>query len=137
MMKLGSCSISIALLFSHFPTLTLAFHAVVVAHPASRPRRRATGGLGLRRMSTAAWENGSAPTVVLSTMKKQSKVLSVGLEYSGTTKLLSPSEISILSMQLRKSKVSAIVSHDIQSIREFATEQQSALGNFPGPCLVV
>jgi hypothetical protein len=93
-------------LLFHLPTITLAFHHHDVAHQA-RQGHHATGGFLLRRMSTAAW-NGSAPTI-LSTMKKMSKVVSVGLEYSGTKLVVSPSEISILSMQLRKSKVLPLV----------------------------
>lgn len=64
-----------------------------------------------------------------------SKVLSVGIEYSG--KGLSNTEISILSMQLRKCKVSAIFTPEMEALKEFANEQKSSLGNFPGPCLVI
>ena len=113
-------------LFFYLPAISLAFHAGL---PSDALRRT----LGRLHMSTAA-VNGSAPNV-LSSMKKMSKVLSVGLEYSG--KELSATELSILSMQLRKCKISAIYTKDIDAIKEFAAEQQSAVGSFPGPCLVL
>ena len=80
-------------LFLYLPAISVAFHAGL---PSDALRRT----LGRLHMSTAA-VNGSAPNV-LSSMKKASKVLSVGLEYSG--KDLSATELSILSMQLRKCK---------------------------------
>lgn len=121
-------NMSVAFLLFNLSAITLAFSFHVI-HQQSRPPRAKSGIY----MSTIAF-NGSAPTI-LSTMKKMSKVMSVGLEYSGQD--LSSTEISILSMQLRKCKVSAIFSQDINDIKGFATEQQSALGNFPGPCPVI
>jgi hypothetical protein len=113
-------------LVCYLPAFAVAFHAGVPSYAC----RRALGDL---RMSTEA-VYGSAPNA-LSSMKKISKVLSVGLEYSG--KDLSPTELSILSMQIRKCKVSAIYTKEIDAIKEFASEQKSAVGSFPGPCLVI
>lgn len=79
--------------------------------------------------------DGSAKTIH-SNLKKPSKVLTVGVEYAGGNQL-SANELSILSMQLRKSKVSAIWCQNIDHIKEFASEQQSAQGDFPGPCPVI
>lgn len=89
------------------------------------------GSLG---MSTST-ADGSA-TTIHSILKKPSKVLTVGVEYAGI-RTLSATELSILSMQLRKCKVSAIWCQSIDAIKEFAAEQQSAQGNFPGPCPVI
>lgn len=109
--------------------VTAAFLPFNRVHSASST---AMDGLSMSVSSTAA--DGSASAIV-STMKKMSRVLTVGLEYSG--KELSPTELSIISMQLRKCKVSAIYTQDVEAIKEFSAEQQSAMGNFPGPCPVI
>lgn len=107
-------------------TTALAFGVV------TRPSSSRSASVGLQMSSTAV--NGGAP-MLHSILKKPSKVLTVGLEYSGDS--LSSNEISILSMQLRKCKVSAIWSKKVESIKEFASEQETAKGNFPGPCPVI
>jgi hypothetical protein len=85
-------------------------------------------------MSTTA--NGAAP-ILKSILKKPSKVFTVGLEYTGGVDALNANEMSILSMQLRKSKVSAIFCGDASHAEAFVEEQSTAQGNFPGPCPVV
>ncbi len=89
-------------------------------------------------MSITAAIDGSA-TMIHSILKKPSKILTVGVEYAGgNPNGLSSNELSILSMQLRnKSKVSAIWCQDMDAVQEFASEQQSAQGNFPGPCPII
>jgi len=84
-------------------------------------------------MSTADVDGSS--NLLHSMLKKPSKALTVGVEYVGKT--LSANEISILSMQLRRCKVSAIWCQSVDAVKEFSLEQQSAKGTFPGPCLVV
>jgi hypothetical protein len=86
-------------------------------------------------MSTADVVDGSA-SVLKSTLKKPSKVLTVGLEYQDQGNL-SARELCILSMQLRKVKVSAIWCRTVEALKEFSAEQESARGNFPGPCPVI
>lgn len=74
-------------------------------------------------------------SILKSVLQKPSKVLTVGLEYAGNK--LSPQVISTLSMQLRKLKVSAIWCDDIESLQDFVKEQETAQGNFPGPCSII
>ena len=42
-----------------------------------------------------------------------------------------------LSMQLRKSKASAIFSSDVSAVKKIAKEQESSRGDFPGPVQVI
>lgn len=70
-------------------------------------------------------------------LKKPSKTLTVCLEYDGSGSDASSSDLSTLSMQLRKVKAGAIFTADVAALKEFATEQESARGDFPGPCPVV
>ena len=74
-------------------------------------------------------------------LKKPSKTLTVCLEYDGSSSndaaASSSSDLATLSMQLRKVKAGAIFTSDIPALQEFATEQESARGDFPGPCPVV
>jgi hypothetical protein len=86
-------------------------------------------------MSTSAASVGSA-AALKSVLQKPSKVLTVGLEYAGSGDL-SATELSILSMQLRKSNVSAIWCAEVEALQEFVAEQEMARGNFPGPCPVI
>lgn len=77
-------------------------------------------------------------TLLKSLLQKPSKVLTVGLEFVGNKRLsLSSQDISTLSMQLRKSKVSAIWCGDIELLQDFTKEQETARGNFPGPCPLI
>ena len=69
-------------------------------------------------------------------LKKPSKTLTVCLEYDGSSDA-SSSDLATLSMQLRKVKAGAIFTSDVAALKEFATEQESARGDFPGPCPVV
>jgi hypothetical protein len=90
-------------------------------------------------MSTIADELtvGAAPQLK-SLLKKPSKVLTVGVEFvKANTSTVTPNEISILSMQLRKSKVSAIWCNTVETTRLFSEEQATAQGNFPGPVPVI
>mmetsp|Transcript_43293 Transcript_43293/g.104888 ORF Transcript_43293/g.104888 Transcript_43293/m.104888 type:complete len:349 (-) Transcript_43293:654-1700(-) len=94
---------------------------------------------------------GTAPNLK-SILKKPSKVLTVGVELETTTTTEKSTwgddknELSILSMQLRKSKVASLwvssssssSSSSITSILEtIVAEQQTSKGNFPGPVPVI
>lgn len=87
-------------------------------------------GLVTLQMSTAA-SQGQASNLK-SILKKPSKVLTVGVECSKDTK-----DISIMSMQLRKSKISSIWCSDLSTLKEFSAEQATAKGSFPGPLPVI
>jgi hypothetical protein len=94
----------------------------------------------VRQMSTTAVpSSASAATPNLKTaLKKPSKTLTVGVEYIRSSEnSVSANELSILSMQLRKAKVSAIWCSNLVDAASFAKEQESAKGNFPGPCPVI
>ena len=83
-------------------------------------------------MSTA-----SIHQVMHDILKKSSKTLAVGLEYVPEADVSSPSQLETLSMQLRQCKVSVVVTSHVDAAIEFVKEQESARGNFPGPCPVI
>ena len=85
---------------------------------------------------------GTAP-MLKSLLKKPSKVLTVGVEYSpqrpddlGEDR---PEEnLDVFSMKLRQqAKVSFIVCSDLPTIKLLSAEQETAKGNFPGPVPIV
>jgi len=82
---------------------------------------------------------GAAP-VLKSLLKKPSKVLTVGVEYSPEESGDNGEEgsLEILSMKLRQqAKVSFIGCSDIASIKQYSAEQETARGNFPGPVPII
>jgi len=83
-------------------------------------------------MSTMSVSN----QVIIDAMRKNSKTLAVALEYA-PIEVASPSQLQTLSMQLRQCKASALVTSELLAAIEFAKEQGSAQGNFPGPCPVI
>lgn len=71
-------------------------------------------------------------------LKKASKTMAVVLEYDGSgVKDRSYGDLENLSMQLRKVKASAVVTSELEAAVAFAKEQETAQGNFPGPCPVL
>lgn len=86
-------------------------------------------------MSSMTTTQGATDTLK-SVLKKPSKMLTVGLEYFDKG-ALSAMELNTLSMQLRKCKASALWCSSLSAVEEFAKEQESARGNFPGPCPVI
>lgn len=93
-------------------------------------------------MSLATASGGTATGALKLILKKPSKILTVCVEYdenAGTGDLsgLTALEVETLSMQLRKLKTSAVWTSDLEKLTVFAKEQESAIGNFPGPCPVV
>jgi hypothetical protein len=81
---------------------------------------------------------GFVAPVLKSLLKKPSKVLTVGVEFAhNTDSMLDKNELSILSMQLRKSKVSSIWCTTVDTVQVFSEEQATAQGNFPGPVPVI
>jgi hypothetical protein len=78
---------------------------------------------------------GTAPNLK-SFLKKPSKVLTVGVEVTPEDDV-DKNALSILSMQLRKSKVSSIWTSSTEAVEVFVEEQATARGNFPGPVPVV
>jgi hypothetical protein len=90
-------------------------------------------------------------------LKRPGKTLAVALEYhrhpdpdpdpaaetasdssnKKMKKVTTRGDLATLSMQLRKAKVSALVTADLTAAAEFVAEQASAAGNFPGPCPVI
>jgi hypothetical protein len=86
--------------------------------------------------SSAAALSSKIPSSLAAALKKPSKTLTVGMEVV-PSKPLSSGDLGTLSMQLRKLKVSTLWVSDLDVAQEFAKEQGSARGNFPGPCPVV
>lgn len=75
----------------------------------------------------------------MAALKKPSRTLAVSLEYSPAEgqPTAAAADLEVVSMQLRQAKVSSIWTSDLRALAEFAKEQSSAAGNFPGPCPVV
>ncbi|KAL9187397.1 hypothetical protein ACHAXT_001500 [Thalassiosira profunda] len=67
---------------------------------------------------------------------KRPRGASVGVEHAPANEL-SDGDLSILSMQLRKSKAGAIWTADAEAAVKIAEEQESARGDFPGPVPVI
>ena len=69
---------------------------------------------------------------------KRPRGASISIEYNPSSEnSLSDGDLSILSMQLRKSKTSAIFTSDMSSVKKIAKEQESSRGDFPGPVPVI
>lgn len=109
----------------------------------SSSSRLASSAVAVEAPSTAV---ASSTTRKLSdeltmTLKKPSKTMAVVFDVDISSEseklLLSESEISTLSMQLRKLKASAICTSDVQVAKILVDEQATAIGNFPGPCPVI
>lgn len=80
--------------------------------------------------------------VIKSTLKRP-RGASIGVEYApsssedGNNNKLSDGDLSILSMQLRKSKCAAIWTSDSTSVAKIVNEQETSRGDFPGPVPVI
>jgi len=86
--------------------------------------------------SSATAAAGTAP-MLKSVLKKPSKVLTVGVEYSNENGDAADG-LEVLSMKLRQqSKVSFVVCSNLDTIKLLSQEQESARGNFPGPVPIV
>ena len=72
-------------------------------------------------------------------LKKPSKTLSVVLEFDSSNSEKAPTDGDLLtiSMQLRKLKAAALLTSDLKAASVFAEEQETAKGNFPGPCPII
>jgi hypothetical protein len=102
-----------------------------------KTRQLAPVSFRLHSTASPAAVDGTAP-VLKSLLKKPSKVLTVGVEYSASQQQLTDKNaLSILSMQLRKCKVSSIWCDNVEHVGIFADEQATAQGNFPGPVPVI
>jgi len=75
----------------------------------------------------------SSPNLV-SILKKPSKVLTVNVEVGDS---IPKDDLELLSMQLRNSKVTSLWTQSKSPIASLVKEQETARGNFPGPCPVV
>ena len=79
--------------------------------------------------------SGLGPSVC-KTLKKRGPGLTVSVEYEPAN-VQTKSDIALLSMQLRKSKVATIWTPSVDAVANFIDEQQTAKGDFPGPCPVI
>jgi len=67
--------------------------------------------------------------------KKPTGALTVSVEYERTdSSTYSENDLAVLSMQLRKAKAAAVWTASLDDLAIVGKEQQSAKGNFPGPC---
>ena len=69
---------------------------------------------------------------------KRPRGASISIEYNPSSdSSLSDGDLSILSMQLRRCKTSAIFTSDVSAVKKIAKEQESSRGDFPGPVPVM
>ena len=70
--------------------------------------------------------------------KKPTGALTVSVEFDRKdSSKYSENDLTVLSMQLRKAKAAAVWTASLEDLAVLAAEQQSAKGNFPGPCPVI
>ena len=91
-------------------------------------------------MSSIAASNPSGVLPML--LKKPSKTLTVNVEYdyrstSEDFKKPNSIDLEVLSTQLRKANCGSIWTADLEALAIFAREQETARGEFPGPCPVI
>lgn len=65
---------------------------------------------------------------------KRPRGASVGVEHCSSTE---GEDLSLISMQLRKGKAAAIWTSNADDVAKFSKEQNSARGDFPGPCPII
>ena len=123
---------------NHYASKTLILLSLLVTIPlilsfSPSYRISSTRNAPFKLSVTSSITTGSAPQLE-SILKKPSKVLTVGVELDESIR---GGDLSMLSMQLRKSKVSAIYSSNLDQIEEIAKEQETARGNFPGPLPII
>ena len=81
---------------------------------------------------------GKKRPAISKAFKKPTGALTVSLEYSRVdSSKYSENDLTVLSMQLRKAKAAAVWTASLDDLAIIAEEQQSAKGNFPGPCPVI
>ena len=85
-------------------------------------------------MTTTTSSASSDPVALKTALQKPSKVLTIGLEITNT---VDTEDLDLLSMQLRKSKVSALYTSSIESLKLLVKEQEIARGNFPGSVPII
>ena len=97
-------------------------------------------GVSSTRLFSSATTVGTAP-VLKSLLKKPSKVLTIGVEYSPQQSedvVEDEGSLEVLSMKLRQqAKVAFIVCSNLSTLKLLSKEQETAKGNFPGPVPIV
>ncbi len=86
-------------------------------------------------MSMSSDNFGEATGLLRESLKKM-RGISVSVEYKSSTST-SSMEMEILSQELRKAKAASIWTSSLDVIEQFAKEQSTAKGNFPGPSPVI
>ena len=111
----------------------LISRASSVAAPRRRWRDAVEQDLFLSRVSCMA-----AQSPLRKALQKRTGALTVSLEYERLpTSTLSENDLSVISMQLRKSKTAALFTPSLDDLGLLSKEQKKAKGDFPGPCPVV
>ena len=111
----------------------LISRASSVAAPRRRWRDAVEQDMFLSRVSCMA-----AQSPLRKALQKRTGALTVSLEYERMpTSTLSENDLSVISMQLRKSKAAALFAPSLDDLGLLSKEQKKAKGDFPGPCPVV
>jgi hypothetical protein len=138
------------LLFLSMPwTTVITVHSFWSSVPLERTHHQKVSTLAARSclsLSTSIFLTPSAAASLASAtaaspklkslLKKPSKVLTVGVEYDPKPSH-DKNEASVLSMQLRKSKISSIWCKHVEHVQDLSQEQGTAQGNFPGPVPII
>ena len=86
-----------------------------------------------RTTATHLFSSMMTNDAVRAALVKPSKTMTAIFEVSSN---IDDDDLSYLSLQMRKNKVNALCSKNINTVRVLVDEQLSASGNFPGPCPV-
>lgn len=116
-----------------FLLLLLAFVHAANGFVIVPPSATTTASLLLRSASsTDIVVGGVCSDALTSALRKMSKTLAVSLEV-----VPDGSDVTALSMQLRKLKASTLWTNHVETAIGLTKEQETAQGNFPGPCPVI
>ena len=87
--------------------------------------------------STSSYHGNGKVKDAIQKMRGVSVSIEFNPEEASSSSSPSSMEMEILSQDLRKAKVASIFTSNIDAIQIFAKEQQSSVGNFPGPCPII
>jgi hypothetical protein len=95
-----------------------------------------------KQMTGVAWKSCSlnmsttSKNEIIRTALKKMRGVSVSVEFNSKYPK-TDAEIEMLSQELRKAKVAAIFSPNVEYLSQMVKEQEDAKGNFPGPCPII
>lgn len=91
---------------------------------------------GVARKSCPLYLSTTSKNEIIHTALKKMRGVSVSVEFNSKEQK-TDSEIEMLSQELRRAKVAAIFSPNVEYLDQMVKEQEDAKGNFPGPCPII